>query len=544
MSINKKGHKMIKLQIGQKEYEKIEDINFSKIKKDDFVKVIILDRLSEEEQETLLKMKHIDEIEINYGIEIELLEKICKCFPNVKIHINRALNVEEYKKYLQSTVYGNIDKIKEIRFKRKSEIDNNKSLIPEMKNKAEKLTIKLRKVTDIYITEFQEWERLGISEIVSVKERIVDGKKQIVEDGYPIEEQIIADTTKYIIDVTKLPIEKLKKLRKQGIKYVQVNADVEEYDLRYIYDIDTYIEIRKKLELIVQETEKCQSESEKFRIIYERIVESIIYDRAAAYPKNNREKEYAEEQLDDSRNLKNGLLKGKCVCAGYAEILRNALALAGIEAEYVEGDVVKKEVAENFSEEDLEKYKKRKGKIGIYIFKDENGKKYIGERHAWVKCKIDGEWYNFDPTWDSGILPLKWCYKTDAELSKKRKNITGVKCEHTLTEKEKGEKLGYKYIGKIRLPNGRTLRKIKVKLKRMLKKSFIKKILDKILKIRTKAKRTNLDKKETELISNQPNSKTKIPSWDMRNYEKKSTIVEEENKGTYKITERDSEILR
>ena len=505
---------MIKLQIGQKEYEKVEDIDFSKIKKDDFVKVIILDRLSEEEQEVLLKTNHIDEIEIKYGIPIELLEKICNEFPNIKIHINRALNIEEYKKYLQSRVYANIDIIKEIRFKRKSEIDNNKSLIPEMKNKAEKLTIKLRKVTDIYITEFQEWERLGISEIVSVKERVVDGKKQIVEDGYPIEEQIIVDTTKYIKDVTKLPIEKLKKLRKQGIKYVQVNEDVEEYDLRYIYDIDTYIEIRKKLELIVQGTEKCQSESEKFRIIYERIVESIIYDRAVAYPKNDREKEYAEEQFDDSRNLKNGLLKGKCVCAGYAEILRNALALAGIEAEYVEGDIVEKEVVENFSKEDLEKYKKRKRKTGLYIFKDEKGKKHIGERHAWVKCKIDGEWYNFDPTWDIGSLSLKWCYKTDADLSQKRKNITGVKCEHTLTEIEKGEKLGYKYIGKIRLPNRRALRKMKVKLMRIVRRISPKKIIRKVLNARTNIKEANSEQVNQNIIHCQ----NKLPSWDMRNY--------------------------
>ena len=132
---------MIKLQIGQKEYEKVEDIKLAKIKNNDFAKVTVLGIISEEEQEVLLKINHIDEIEINYGLEIELLEKISKCSQNVKIHINRALNVEEYKKYLQSRVYANIDIIKEIRFKRKSEIDNNKSLIPEMKNKAEKLTL-------------------------------------------------------------------------------------------------------------------------------------------------------------------------------------------------------------------------------------------------------------------------------------------------------------------------------------------------------------------------------------------------------------------
>ena len=69
MSINKKGHKMIKLQIGQKEYEKIEDIKFAKIKNNEFAKVTVLGIISEEEQEVLLKINHIDEIASYIGVD-------------------------------------------------------------------------------------------------------------------------------------------------------------------------------------------------------------------------------------------------------------------------------------------------------------------------------------------------------------------------------------------------------------------------------------------------------------------------------------------
>ena len=89
-----------------------------------------------------------------------------------------------------------------------------------------------------------------------------------------------------------------------------------------------------------------------------------------------------------------------------------------------------------------------------------------------------------------------------------------MKCEHTLTEKEKGEKLGYKYIGKIRLPNRRTLRKMKVKLIRIVRRIFSKKIIRKLLKARINIKVANSEQANQNIIHGQ----NKLPSWDMRNY--------------------------
>jgi hypothetical protein len=40
------------------------------------------------------------------------------------------------------------------------------------------------------------------------------------------------------------------------------------------------------------------------------------------------------------------------------------------------------------------------------------------EYHAWVRVKIDGEWYNADPTWDANHVKGKYgyCLKSDAEF--------------------------------------------------------------------------------------------------------------------------------
>lgn len=70
------------------------------------------------------------------------------------------------------------------------------------------------------------------------------------------------------------------------------------------------------------------------------------------------------------RNLIGGLINGKCVCAGYAEIVRNAFACLGIEAKIISGF--------------------RKGEDGI--------------GHAWNQIKLDGVWYNMDLTWDRDAL--------------------------------------------------------------------------------------------------------------------------------------------
>ena len=127
-----------------------------------------------------------------------------------------------------------------------------------------------------------------------------------------------------------------------------------------------------------------QSDREKFKMVYTRLANMLTYDEEAIEDGTD----YANENKNKCRNLENGLLYGKCVCAGYAEILKQALSLVGIESHYVTSK--------------------------------EEGKE--GQTHAYNIVKIDGEWYNADLTWDheyirNNITP-KYCLKNDKDFRK------------------------------------------------------------------------------------------------------------------------------
>ena len=88
-----------------------------------------------------------------------------------------------------------------------------------------------------------------------------------------------------------------------------------------------------------------------------------------------------------SRNLEGFFLHGKSVCAGTALALKNLCESAGIEVEYVQGKAQSK---------------------------NENRPSY----HAWIKAKIDGQWYNADPTWDANKVGKKYefCLKSNRDF--------------------------------------------------------------------------------------------------------------------------------
>ena len=71
------------------------------------------------------------------------------------------------------------------------------------------------------------------------------------------------------------------------------------------------------------------------------------------------------------------LVKNRTVCAGYAEALYVMSNLAGVECFVVMGN----------------------------LYDGENW-----ESHAWNVAKIDGEYYQFDSTWDAGIPPERYCF--------------------------------------------------------------------------------------------------------------------------------------
>lgn len=161
-----------------------------------------------------------------------------------------------------------------------------------------------------------------------------------------------------IKDISCITIEELEKTEKAIIRTEDENVS--------LYSKDEYIEIKKKMNEILQGVEKPvhgnkESELKAFLEICKRIANHISYDEFAISEEG--EKDYNLQR--ECRNLYGGLVNGKSVCAGYANILKNALACVGIESQYIKG------------------------------FNLQNG-----EGHAWNQVKIGDEWYNVDLTWE------------------------------------------------------------------------------------------------------------------------------------------------
>lgn len=139
------------------------------------------------------------------------------------------------------------------------------------------------------------------------------------------------------------------------------------------YSISQYIYIRDTLDMLIDGIDPSDSDIDKFATIYQRLSDFITYDHDAIKSDNATEALYNAQKRNSSRNLLEGLEEGKCVCAGYADILKNALLLVGIEARINSGlcDSTNPETA-----------------------------------HAWNQVEIDDgtgkKWYYTDLTWDAG----------------------------------------------------------------------------------------------------------------------------------------------
>ncbi len=163
------------------------------------------------------------------------------------------------------------------------------------------------------------------------------------------------------------------------------------------YTREEYEKVRSKISKIIAqiefpETNDPNREKKIFAQVYKILGKKIDYDYNAIS-----EEEKNNERLQITcRNLLGGLLEHKCVCAGYADILRNVLACAGVYSEYVG------------AMPDFEN--------GIPLnLKDPGG-------HAWNLVMLDGKKYWTDLTWDAnniktGRYPLTYCLKSTQEFS-------------------------------------------------------------------------------------------------------------------------------
>ena len=255
-----------------------------------------------------------------------------------------------------------------------------------------------------------------------------------------------------IDSVMDLSIEEAKSLKEElrdirVMQHTYLDNFFEPYLIGTGYNIDEYIVCREKLDELVEGIDKNASELEKFAEVYYRVCKNITYDTPAAYPKSKLQQQYKEANEFRCRDLRNGLIDGKAVCAGYADILKSALNLIGVETIYVSGPANKNlKKHENF----LNYYNNLKeGSFTKRLLKNraEKENKKIEEirrmnGHAWNRVKINGEWYNCDATWDrinivTGRYP-KNALKSSKEYEEKFGKYCnqGPECKRNFPDKE------------------------------------------------------------------------------------------------------------
>jgi len=158
------------------------------------------------------------------------------------------------------------------------------------------------------------------------------------------------------------------------------------------YEIAEYGKIRSALEELVDGITPEMSDIEKFAVVYHRFVEkNIEYDGPATNPIYSKEHAiYYAKMRNKSRNLSEGLIPqegfdlsnnkpnttiaNRSVCAGYADIFKNALSLVDIPCILQSGHA---------------EYNK--------ITHLPTG------GHEWNLVKMDGKWYGADAGWDSQL---------------------------------------------------------------------------------------------------------------------------------------------
>ncbi len=241
-------------------------------------------------------------------------------------------------------------------------------------------------------------------------------------------------------NMADLPLEIVNELKRLGINCkIRFNSHDNTDNQNSVYTLDEYIAIFRKINELIDDIDIDLPEQERFGKIYRRIVDNIEYDYISAYPITAIERKYAEANSIDSRNLTNGLLHGKCVCSGYADILKNACLLKGLECEFVAGpvDTIRSKV-----DHDLD-LTSDDGEEIIQIYDSDV---VAREYHAWNKVKINGAWYNCDPTNDKiylskGKIP-KYALLSDdlmVKMGRPTSRIERCPCDRTATASEKRE---------------------------------------------------------------------------------------------------------
>lgn len=213
-----------------------------------------------------------------------------------------------------------------------------------------------------------------------------------------------------IKNASELSVEQLEKLQKKyNLKDIKVDDSNQSLNRQQTtpYDIETYKRCRETIDSLLAgiDLSKNPNDANRDKRIYgeviKRLANHMSYDYESLKVEDKEEEDIieqinqeleAEEGLNafqksykriallqkyrmervsevskNCRNMQGGLLNNTCVCAGYAEIVRNVFSCCGIDSRYIWG----------YNTIDRARC-----------------------AHAWNQIKLDGQWYNMDLTWD------------------------------------------------------------------------------------------------------------------------------------------------
>lgn len=165
------------------------------------------------------------------------------------------------------------------------------------------------------------------------------------------------------------------------VKYSTIDSDkatILDSKLWYEY-LKNLDKLTRKINMSVMD-DIANREKKMFLILCNRIAENVSYDMASEKKYNKNTKWHS----GDATNELVGLIAGKCVCRGYAGIVKDACEILKIKSIVVCGN------------------------------DDRSG-------HAWNQVMLDGVWYNVDLTWDiENILKKEntyWLLKSDDDFN-------------------------------------------------------------------------------------------------------------------------------
>ncbi len=229
--------------------------------------------------------------------------------------------------------------------------------------------------TEYQLTDEIDFLRLNINDFRILKKKYPNVLKKVL-------------ITLFMTNIKDISLEELEELKKDyRIQYLQVNSlySFEKNSSMNLYMVYKYKKAIMRLIKGIDDNylkEAPNREKKIFGIVLSKIIERTQYDKDIQ--DKSTEKNYFNKDLHNNfSNEMLGILKGKCVCRGYAGIIRDVFSELGIDVRVVTG-----------------------------VLNDNSG---IG--HAWNKIKLDGQWYNIDVTWDIKYISYRgesyWLLKND-----------------------------------------------------------------------------------------------------------------------------------